>query len=40
MNTSFNLRAEPIVCAPTDAVRTFFGSGMDALVIGSFVVEK
>ena len=40
MNTSFNLRGEPIVCAPTDAVRTFFSSGMDALVIGSFVVEK
>ena len=40
MNTSFNLRGEPIVCTPTDAVRTFFSSGMDALVIGSFVVDK
>jgi carbamoyltransferase len=40
MNTSFNLRGEPIVCTPTDAVRTFFSSGMDALIIGSFVVEK
>jgi carbamoyltransferase len=40
MNTSFNLRGEPIVCTPTDAVRTFFSSGMDALVIGTFVVEK
>ncbi|MGB9243771.1 MAG: carbamoyltransferase [Candidatus Acidiferrales bacterium] len=40
MNTSFNLRGEPIVATPTDAVRTFFSSGMDALVIGSFVVEK
>jgi carbamoyltransferase len=40
MNTSFNLRGEPIVCSPTDAVRTFFSSGMDALVIGNFVVEK
>ena len=40
MNTSFNLRGEPIVCTPTDAVRTFFSSGMDALVIGSYVVEK
>jgi carbamoyltransferase len=40
MNTSFNLRGEPIVCTPTDAVRTFFSSGMDALVIGSFLVEK
>jgi len=40
MNTSFNLRGEPIVCTPTDAIRTFFSSGMDALVIGSFLVEK
>jgi carbamoyltransferase len=40
MNTSFNLRGEPIVCTPTDAMRTFFSSGMDALVIGSFLVEK
>jgi carbamoyltransferase len=40
MNTSFNLRGEPIVCTPTDAIRTFFSSGMDALVIGDFIVEK
>src|SRR5258705_423333 len=40
MNTSFNLRGEAIVNTPTDAVRTFFSSGMDALVIGSYMVEK
>jgi carbamoyltransferase len=40
MNTSFNLRGEAIVQTPTDAVRTFFSSGMDALCIGSFLVEK
>jgi carbamoyltransferase len=40
MNTSFNLRGEAIVHTPTDAVRTFFSSGMDALFIGSFLVEK
>jgi carbamoyltransferase len=40
MNTSFNLRGEAIVNTPTDAVRTFFSSGMDALVIGHFLVEK
>ena len=40
MNTSFNLRGEPIICTPTDAIRMFFSSGMGALVIGSFVVEK
>ena len=40
MNTSFNLRGEPIVSSPTDAIRTFYSSGMDALVIGNFVVAK
>ena len=40
MNTSFNLRGEAIVHTPTDAIQTFFSSGMDALVIGSFLVEK
>jgi len=40
MNTSFNLRGEPIVCTPTDAIRTFFVSGLDALVMGDFLVEK
>jgi carbamoyltransferase len=40
MNTSFNLRGEAIVNTPTDAVRTFFSSGMDYLVIGSYLVEK
>jgi carbamoyltransferase len=40
MNTSFNLRGEAIVHTPTDAIRTFFSSGMDAMVMGSFVMEK
>jgi carbamoyltransferase len=40
MNTSFNLHGEAIVHTPTDALRTFFSSGMDALVIDSFRVEK
>ncbi len=40
MNTSFNLRGEPIVTSPTEAIRTFFSSGMDALVMGPFLVEK
>jgi len=40
MNTSFNLRGEAIVHTPADAIRTFFSSGMDALVIGSFLVGK
>lgn len=40
MNTSFNLRGEAIVNTPTDAIRTFFSSGMDALFLGSYLVEK
>lgn len=40
MNTSFNLRGEAIVHTPTDAIRTFFSSGMDALVLGNYLVEK
>jgi carbamoyltransferase len=40
MNTSFNLRGEAIVHTPTDAIRTFFSSGMDALVIGNCLVQK
>jgi carbamoyltransferase len=40
MNTSFNLRGEAIVHTPTDAIRTFFSSGMDALVMGNFLVNK
>lgn len=40
MNNSFKLRGEAIVHKPTNAFRTFFSSGMDALVIGSLLIEK
>jgi carbamoyltransferase len=40
LNTSFNVMGEPIVNTPEDAVRCFFSTGMDALVIGGFVVAK
>ena len=40
LNTSFNLKGEPIVDSPVDAVRTFFGSGMDALVLGNQIIRK
>ncbi|MFQ5965716.1 MAG: carbamoyltransferase [Candidatus Scalinduaceae bacterium] len=40
MNTSFNIKGEPIVCTPHDAIRTFFATGLDALAIGSFLLQK
>jgi carbamoyltransferase len=40
LNTSFNLKGEPIVNTPQEAFRTFTRSGMDLLVLGDFVVEK
>jgi carbamoyltransferase len=40
VNTSFNLFGEPLVVTPRDAVRSYFCSGADALVAGSFLLEK
>ena len=39
-NTSFNLFGDPLVSTPRDAVRSFYSSGIDALFVGNFVVEK
>ncbi len=40
VNTSFNTRGEPIVCTPRDAIECFWTSPFDALIIGSFLLEK
>jgi carbamoyltransferase len=40
VNTSFNTLGKPIVCTPRDAVECFWSSPFDALVIGSFLIEK
>jgi len=40
VNTSFNVRGEPIVCTPRDAVDAFFSTPLDALVIGPYLLEK
>lgn len=40
VNTSFNGFNEPIVCTPRDAVRVFYGTGLDMVVIGGFVLQK
>ena len=40
INTSFNVRSEPIVCTPADAYRCFMATDMDALVLGDFILRK
>jgi carbamoyltransferase len=40
VNTSFNIRGEPIVCTPEDAYRCFMGTNLDMLVIGNLILEK
>ena len=40
LNTSFNGPKEPIVETPTDAIRSFYETGLDFLVIGNFIVSK
>src|SRR3546814_8820194 len=40
VNTSFNVRGEPIVCTPEDAFRCFMGTGLDRLAIGNCLLDK
>ena len=40
VNTSFNVRGEPIVCSPKDAFRCFMGTELDFLVVGNSILEK
>ena len=40
VNTSFNVRGEPIVCTPEDAFRCFMGNELDLLVIGNCILQK
>ena len=40
VNTSFNVRGEPIICTPTDAFKCFMGTEMDVLAVGNFVLYK
>ena len=40
INTSFNVRGEPIVCNPEDAYRCFMSTDMDVLVLGSYLISK
>lgn len=40
LNTSFNVRGEPIVCTPQDAIACFYKTDMDILIIGKYIVKK
>jgi carbamoyltransferase len=40
INTSFNVRGEPVVCSPKDALDAFFSTPLDALVMGNFILRK
>ena len=40
INTSFNIRGEPLVCSPADAVKCFFSTDIDCLLIGGFLLDK
>ena len=40
VNTSFNVRGEPIVCNPQDALRCFLGTNLDLLILGNYLIEK
>ena len=40
LNTSLNVMGQPIVCTPLDAISTFWGTGMDAIAIGNYLVKK
>jgi carbamoyltransferase len=40
INTSFNLSGEPIVESPSDAIRSFYSSGLDYLLLGSYILRK
>ena len=40
VNTSFNIKGEPIIESPTDAIRCFLGNGLNYLVMNDYIVEK
>ena len=40
VNTSFNVRGEPIICTPTDAFKCFMGTGLDVLAVGNYLLFK
>jgi len=40
LNTSFNVKGEPIICNPREAIKCFYDTGLDALVLGNYLIRK
>lgn len=40
LNTSFNVKGEPIVCTPSEAIRCFYSTGLDVLILGNYLIQK
>jgi len=40
VNTSFNVRGEPIVCTPEDAISCFFNTNLDVLILGNYLIDR
>ena len=40
VNTSFNVRGEPIVCTPEDAYKCFMSTNLDVLIMNNFIIKK
>ncbi len=40
LNTSFNIRGQPIVCTPADAIKCFYDTGLDYLILGRYLLKK
>ena len=40
INTSLNRRGEPMICSPEDAIRMFYGSGLEYLALGNYLIRK
>ena len=40
VNTSFNVRGEPIICSPVDAFKCFMGTDLDLLAVGNYLLVK
>jgi carbamoyltransferase len=40
MNTSFNIKGEPMICHPREAIRCFYDTGIDHLVLGDYILDK